>query len=44
MIKRLEREEFEKRLDTYVQLHGACKRMLECSDGEFSVWPWINYS
>lgn len=29
MIKRLERTEFESRLDTYVQLHAACKRMLE---------------
>ena len=29
MIKRLEREEFAPRLDTYVQLHAACKRMLD---------------
>ncbi|MEQ9076006.1 MAG: hypothetical protein RLP09_19260 [Sandaracinaceae bacterium] len=29
MIKRLERGEFEQRLDTYVQLHSACKRMLD---------------
>lgn len=29
MIKRLERVEFEGRLDTYVQLHAACKRMLD---------------
>lgn len=29
MIKRLDRAEFEPRLDTYVQLHAACKRMLD---------------
>ncbi len=29
MIKRLDRAEFERRLDTYVQLHAACKRMLD---------------
>ncbi len=29
MIKRLERPEFDERLDTYVQLHAACKRMLD---------------
>ncbi|HJL14552.1 MAG TPA: hypothetical protein RMH99_02780 [Sandaracinaceae bacterium LLY-WYZ-13_1] len=29
MIKRLDREEFRERLDTYVQLHAACKRMLD---------------
>lgn len=29
MIKRLERDEFDERLDTYVQLHSACKRMLD---------------
>ena len=29
MVKRLDREEFEGRLDTYVQLHSACKRMLD---------------
>lgn len=29
MIKRLEQPEFERRLDTYVQLHAACKRMLD---------------
>ena len=29
MIKRLERGEFDERLDTYVQLHSACKRMLD---------------
>jgi hypothetical protein len=29
MIKRLERPEFEDRLNTYVQLHSACKRMLD---------------
>lgn len=29
MIKRLDREEFQRRLDTYVQLHAACKRMLD---------------
>lgn len=29
MIKRLGRAEFDQRLDTYVQLHAACKRMLD---------------
>ena len=29
MVKRLPRPEFEKRLDTYVRLHKACKKMLE---------------
>ncbi len=29
MIKRLDREEFDGHLDKYVQLHGACKRMLD---------------
>jgi hypothetical protein len=29
MVQRLERTEFEERLDTYVQLHSACKRMLD---------------
>lgn len=29
MIKRLDRAEFEARIDTYVQLHAACKRMLD---------------
>ncbi len=29
MIKRLDRIEFDGRLDTYVQLHAACKRMLD---------------
>lgn len=29
MIKRLERVEFDPHLDTYVQLHAACKRMLD---------------
>ena len=29
MIKRLDAEEFASRLDTYVALHGACKRMLD---------------
>jgi hypothetical protein len=29
MIKRLDRDEFRERLDTYVQLHAACKRMLD---------------
>jgi hypothetical protein len=29
MIKRLDREDFERHLDKYVQLHGACKRMLD---------------
>ena len=29
MVKRLERPEFDERLDTYVQLHAACKRMLD---------------
>lgn len=29
MIKRLERPEFDQRLDAYVQLHAACKRMLD---------------
>lgn len=29
MVKRLERVEFDDRLDTYVQLHSACKRMLD---------------
>ncbi|MBX3272962.1 MAG: hypothetical protein KF729_22055 [Sandaracinaceae bacterium] len=29
MVKRLDREEFDERLDTYVQLHAACKRMLD---------------
>jgi len=29
MIKRLERPEFDERLDSYVQLHAACKRMLD---------------
>ena len=29
MVKRLDRHEFDERLDTYVQLHAACKRMLD---------------
>jgi len=29
MIKHLARPEFERRLDTYVRLHKACKKMLE---------------
>lgn len=29
MIKRLGRAEFEQRLNVYVQLHTACKRMLD---------------
>jgi hypothetical protein len=29
MIKRLLREEFDARLNTYVSLHAACKRMLD---------------
>lgn len=29
MISRLEPLEFQQRLDTYVQLHAACKRMLD---------------
>ncbi|MGE0789285.1 MAG: hypothetical protein AB7S26_26665 [Sandaracinaceae bacterium] len=29
MIKRLDRGEFNEHLDKYVQLHGACKRMLD---------------
>ncbi len=29
MVKRLDRTEFEERIDTYVQLHAACKRMLD---------------
>lgn len=29
MIKRLPRAEFDRRLDTYVRLHKACKKMLE---------------
>ncbi|MCB9598524.1 MAG: hypothetical protein H6719_37765 [Sandaracinaceae bacterium] len=29
MVKRLERPEFDDRLDAYVQLHAACKRMLD---------------
>lgn len=29
MIRRLDEIEFRERLDTYVQLHAACKRMLD---------------
>jgi hypothetical protein len=29
MVKNLARPEFERRLDTYVRLHKACKKMLE---------------
>lgn len=29
MVKRLARGEFDARLDSYVQLHAACKRMLD---------------
>ncbi|MFO0681391.1 MAG: hypothetical protein U0234_05035 [Sandaracinus sp.] len=29
MIKRLPRSEFDRRLDTYVRLHKACKKMLD---------------
>jgi hypothetical protein len=29
MVRRLDRDEFGDRLDAYVQLHGACKRMLD---------------
>ena len=29
MVKRMDRAEFEARLDTYVQMHAACKRMLD---------------
>ena len=29
MVKRMDRAEFEQRLDAYVQMHGACKRMLD---------------
>ena len=29
MIKRLERAEFDEKLDEYVKLHSACKRMLD---------------
>ena len=29
MIKRMDRAEFEPRLDAYVQMHTACKRMLD---------------
>ena len=29
MVKRLDRAEFDGRLDSYVQLHAACKRMLD---------------
>jgi hypothetical protein len=29
MVQRLERIEFDRRLDKYVQLHGACKRMID---------------
>ena len=29
MVQRLAQEDFEERLDTYVQLHTACKRMLD---------------
>ncbi|MCC6875342.1 MAG: hypothetical protein IT378_13635 [Sandaracinaceae bacterium] len=29
MVQRLSREDFEGKLDIYVRLHGACKRMLD---------------
>ncbi|MFK7987839.1 MAG: hypothetical protein AB8I08_17610 [Sandaracinaceae bacterium] len=29
MVKRLVRPEFDERLDSYVRLHSACKRMLD---------------
>ncbi len=29
MVKRLDRAEFDGRLDSYVKLHAACKRMLD---------------
>jgi len=29
MVQRLARPEFDQRLDSYVQLHAACKRMLD---------------
>lgn len=29
MVKRLDRPEFDEKLDSYVQLHAACKRMLD---------------